>query len=120
MRRLLLAAALAVSALTVSACSPMASEPATVADKTKLDEQSMLSAETLYYSTNVLAQIAFDTGKLTTDQREKVKAADNKAYKALGALRAAYRAGNSTSYYKALAELMTASDQVTALTGGLK
>lgn len=120
MRRLLLAAALAASALTVSACSPMASEPATVADKTKLDEQSMLSAETLYYSGNTLAQIAFDTGKLTADQRAKVKAADNKAYSALLTLRAAYRAGNSKSYFEALSELLKASAEITTLTGGVK
>ena len=121
MRRLLFSIALACSALSVAACQPVSDSlqtgPVSTADATKLDEQTMLSAESLYLATNTLAQTAFDLGRLSVDQRAKVKAADQKAYNALLVLRSAYRAGNASSYFAALGELTKASEQVSAIIG---
>lgn len=112
MRRFLMAVALAASSLSVSACATLGAEPAAVADTTKADEQAMLAAENVYLAANNLAQFSFDLNVLNADQRAKVKAADNKAYSALLAVRAAYRAGNSKNLVAALNELNTFAEEI--------
>lgn len=115
MRRMLLAAALAVSSLTVTGCATLAAEPAAIADTTKTDERAMLAAENAYLAANNLANLAFDLNVLTPDQREKVKASDRDAYAALLKMRTAYRAANSKSLLAALNELNVLVEDILAV-----
>jgi hypothetical protein len=115
MRRMLLAAALAVSALTVSGCATLAAEPAAISDTTRADEQAMLAAENVYLAANNLANFAFDLNVLNPEQRERVKAADRDAYAALLRVRAAYRAANSKSLVAALNELNVLVEDILAV-----
>lgn len=83
--------------------------PNTVADRTTLDERAAIGVELAYQAA---AQLALSTGAA---KREDVKAADRKAYAAVKAVRAAYSAGNASSYptaaiaaHEAVAALLTA------------
>lgn len=66
--------------------------PPTVADATTLDERAAIAVELAYQAG---AQLALTTGAA---KRENVKAADRRAFAAVKAVRAAYGAGNATSY----------------------
>ena len=112
---------MALSAMSLTACSPTTSligaSPVAMADTTKLDEQLMLGAESLYASANQLAFIAVDVGRLTPEQQIKLKGFDNAAYNALLAARSAYKAGNSSDYFKAIGALTNAANQISTIAG---
>jgi hypothetical protein len=112
---------LVAAALSLAACTPAildsGQSPSSVADSTVIDEKAMLGLETLYLSANQLAQTALDLGIVKGDEsRAEVKEADRKAYNALLAARAAYRAGNSRSFSEATADLAGLTDQIRLLT----
>lgn len=105
MKRLVLPALLALSAC---AAQPIPA-PATVSERTTLDERAAIAAELAY-------QAAANTMLVTgAAKRPAVKLADVRAYAAVLAVRSAYRAGNAESYLtaardaqSALASLLTA------------
>ncbi len=108
MKRILIAAALALSACATIPAIPPA--PASVANASTLDEQTALAVELAYQAaaTAVLA-----TGLAT---KPAVKAADRKAYAAVKAVRAAYDTGNASSYATAAVTARTAlTDLLTAI-----
>lgn len=80
-------------ALAVASCGPATvPPPATVSDATTLDERAAIAVELAYQAG---AQLALTTGAAKT---ERVKAADRRAFAAVKAVRAAYRAGNASTY----------------------
>lgn len=118
--RLLFKSLALAAVMAASACTPAIMDtgaPVEIADKTKLDEQGMLSAESLYTAANNLAGLALDVGALNADQRARLKIADNRAYGALLTLRSAYRAGNSSGYFRAVGELTDAVNQINLIVG---
>jgi len=97
--------------LALASCTSLGipMSPATVADRTTLDERAAIGVELAYQAA---AQVALATGAAKSD---KVKAADRRAYAAVKAVRAAYSAGNASSYptaaiaaHEAVAALLTA------------
>lgn len=108
MKRLLIIAA----ACSLSGCAGlsamMAPPPATVANQTVLDERVASLAELAYQGAAEAILTRNSLKPYSEEQKEAVKAADRKAYEALVGVRAAYRAGNASSYQMAAAEAQSA------------
>ncbi|WP_343518081.1 hypothetical protein [Sphingomonas sp.] len=97
--------------LALASCNVVGTLPAPnmVADRATLDERAAIGVELAYQAA---AQVALASGAAKT---ERVKAADRRAYAAVKAVRAAYSAGNASSYptaaiaaHEAVAALLTA------------
>jgi len=106
----------ALAALALSACAPLQlpiamsalPPPAAAAQRTTLDEQGLTALELAYKGGRMAAEAGVDLGFIRGEVALKVASLDDKAFKALGAARAAYRAGNAASYDAALREGGTA------------
>ena len=106
-RRLIFGAALAA---TLSGCGALPlltglsapPPPVTVADRTMLDEQALTALELAYKGGRMAAEAGVDLGLIRGEVALKVARIDEQAFTALGAARAAYRAGNAASYSNAL------------------
>ena len=104
MKRLLLIPLL----LALSACGGLTgllgapanlpASPSAIANTTKLDEQAALGVELAYQAANRATYFAAKAGVLSPDAKLRAAELDNTAYKAVLATRAAYDAGNATSY----------------------
>lgn len=102
---------LAALALSLSACATFQHIPAApveVADKTTLDERGAIAAEVSYKAFRTAVEFATDAGMLTGANAARAAHFDNLAYAAVGAARAAYRAGNAESYKTAVDEALKA------------
>lgn len=82
--------------------------PATHANATVLDEKLAIGAELSYQAVTQAVLSANAVRPFSDSAKERIKAADRKAYEALVAVRAAYRAGNASSYSMAAAEAQSA------------
>lgn len=115
---------LAVAALTActipAGTGSIPSAPVVAADKTVLDEKAALGAELAYQAARTAAELAVDAGLIKGETARKVADADNRAYRALGAARAAYRAGNASSYSAALDEARAAVSEILSLVKGVR
>jgi hypothetical protein len=111
-----LAIALALG-LTGCATTTVPVAPVEVADRVGLDEQGALSAELAYKAARTAVELGVDAGVIRGERATQIAALDRKAYSALTAVRAAYRAGNAASYSAALTEARTAITTLLALTG---
>lgn len=115
MKRLLIAVSLA---LVLPGCTPGAiNSPGSVANATVLDEQSALGAELAYKAARIAMETAVDAGLIKGARATQVAALDNRAYAAVVAVRAAYRAGNASAYTTAAIEARRA---VTGLLSAIK
>ena len=92
--------------------------PATYANATVLDDKIALAIELGYQATAQAILLANDLRPFSPELRDRVKAADRKAYEAVLAVRAAYRAGNANSYAMAAAEAQAAVAALLQLIGG--
>ena len=109
--------------LVLSACAPLGilaglaqpPPPVTLADRTTLDEQGLLGLELAYKGGRMAAEAGVDLGLIRGEVALKLAALDDKAFRALGAARAAYRAGNAASYTTALGEGQAAITGILAL-----
>jgi hypothetical protein len=101
-KRFLFAGALALS-LPGCAGLPFTS-PVAVADRTTLDEQSLLALELAYKAARLAVETGVDAGLIRGELAKRVASLDNRAFAALKAARGAYRAGNSSDYSVALSE----------------
>lgn len=115
MRRLLIAAAL-VFALPACTTLPIAG-PGPVAEATALDEKVAVSVELAYRAARVAMETGVDAGLIKGARATQVAGLDNRAYAAVLAVRAAYKAGNAASYATAAVEAQTA---VSAMLGAIK
>lgn len=102
MKRLLVASL----ALALSACATLPTSlptnPAAVADTTKLDEQAALSVELAYQAAAQAVLVANRAGVIPASAKPAVAAADRGAYAAVQAVRAAYDIGNADDYATAV------------------
>ena len=89
--------------------------PVTVADRTVLDEQALTALELAYKGGRIAAEAGVDLGFIRGEVAVKVAQIDDRAFKALGAARAAYRAGNAESYASALRDGQSAITTLLAL-----
>lgn len=112
---LALAAPLALSGCATVGNLPEA--PVEVADSTVLDEQSMLAIEVAYKAAGLAIEAAVDAGIIRGEAATRVASLDRGAYEAVLAVRAAYRAGNATSYANALTEARSAVSGLLDLAG---
>lgn len=106
MRKIVFAAALALS---LAGCATLGSPtnllppaPAEVADRTVVDEQGAIAVELAYKAFRTAVEAATDAGWIAGDKATQVAALDRRAYSATLAVRAAYSAGNATSYALAI------------------
>lgn len=112
MRKLLLAVALAC-APALAGCSTtglpsVPTAPAQVADRTVLDEQVGAGVELAYQAFRTALEVATDAGLIRGARATQVAALDNRAYTAVQAVRAAYRAGNANGYAAAATDARAA------------
>lgn len=91
--------------------------PATVADKTVLDEQAALGIELAYKAARLAGETAVDAGLLKGAAASKAAALDNKAFLAVATVRQAYRTGNAASYREALVSARTVITDLIAVRG---
>lgn len=100
------------ASMALASCAAHIPSPSTVANATVLDEDLGIGAEVAY---TTAAKLGTALAKGGVIDREQFKAADARAYRALLALRAAYRAGNATNYLSAAAEVYATVAEIRAL-----
>lgn len=96
----------------LSALSQLPPAPVTAANQTVIDEQAAISVELAYQAAARAVSLAVDLGVLRGEAASRVAELDRRAYRAVLTARAAYDAGNATSYGAALA---TARAEITAM-----
>lgn len=110
-----LKAALVLALCTpLHACETFADGPKAVADTSVADERAVIALELAYTSATRAGTTLARAGIIDA---ERFKELDRKAYTALQAVRAAYRAGNSDGYALAVTELETAIREINNLLG---
>ena len=109
MKKLLLAAALAVLPLGGCATIPV---PGAVADQIVMDEQGRITAGLLYVTASRLGNALCPSG---SGCRRDFQQLDAVAYSALERVRAAYAAGNADDYRQAYVELQRAVSGINLL-----
>lgn len=110
MKRLIIAAALAVAG-----CTTLPTAPSYVAEQTVLDERGAIAVELAYKAARMAVEAATDAGAIRGETAARFAELDNQAYGAVRAARSAYRAGNAASYEAALTEARGAVAQLLAL-----
>jgi hypothetical protein len=108
MRSMWVVLLLAAMCSYLTACGPLPS-PRSATSQTVLDEKLAIGAEASYQTANLIGSGLVSVGVLTVD---KFKTLDNAAYTALEAVRAAYDAGDASSYAAALARLKSAVQDI--------
>lgn len=124
MRKLLLT--LCALALPLGACvpaetapsTPSVTAPATYADKTKADEQAVVTAELSYKAFRTLVETGVKSGAIKDQTAGVFARIDNQLYTALQAVEAAYAAGNSENLTAAIARFNYVLDLGNKTLGG--
>lgn len=93
--------------------------PVTVADRTTIDEKTVIAFEKSVTLAANLATIAVKAGAIRGDNLDRLSALEVQAKGAVRRVRAAYAAGNATSYKAAIADLSTALDGLSSLIPGV-
>lgn len=104
MFRLFAAALLSLSLVGCGMLTTSPGAPSEYAEQTTLDERAALSVELAYKAARLALEVAVDSGALTGNAAATAAEADRRAYAAVQAVRAAYRAGNAESYDVAITE----------------
>lgn len=116
-----LIAVLAILSLPLASCAslaPVAVGPGVVASQTALDEKTLLAVELGYKGARTAMELAVDLGRLKGENAGKAQVFNRRAYAAVLAMRAAYRAGNSSTWLDAYAEAQAAIAGILSLSGG--
>jgi hypothetical protein len=110
MKKLLLLLAL-LFAVPLTACANLPTiptSPGQVADSTKLDEQTAVTAHLAYKSWRLAVETSVNAGLIKGQLAAHVAQLDNQLYSALQAVDAAYASGNATNYAAAVGAFNTA------------
>lgn len=113
MRKLFLAVALASVSLT-GGCATLGS-PSAVASVTTVDEKLYLSALTGYTAASTMGRTLAKTHFIDVAEFKRL---DAQAYAGVQVMKAAYAAGNRSSFYAAEADVKRLVASITALTEG--
>ena len=97
--------AAAVLSASLPGCSTIPASPATVSDRTILDERVGIGAELAYTTATKLGTVLATAGLI---DKEKFKALDRDAYTSLRAVRAGYQAGNAKVYADSITRVQEA------------
>ena len=118
MKRILLVVlgALALAGCSFGSLASMPPAPAELSNRTVLDEQAALAVELAYKATRLAGETALDAGLIKGDTARRLADIDMRAYSAVLAVRAAYRAGNAESYAQALTHARAVIAEVVAAT----
>lgn len=119
-RAALRAVGVGCAALMLGACAGLgvsAPGPATIAERTTLDERGLLGAELAYKSARTLAEAGADAGLIGPKLAADIAQVDAKLYGALKRAREAYAAGNAATFEGALAEAAPLITELWALVG---
>ncbi len=112
---------LIVGAILLAGCETVPSvplAPATVADRTIMDEKAASGFELAYATARTLGELAVDTGRLKGERAAQVQMLNRRAYAALQVIRTAYRSGNSDTWLAATADFQAAVGQINSLAKG--
>lgn len=101
----------------LSALTQLPPAPAAAANRTVLDEQAAISVELAYQAAARAVSLAVDLGLIRGEAAARVAELDRRAYRAVLTARAAYDAGNATSYGAAVA---TARAEIAAMIDAAK
>lgn len=109
----LLSACAAMSAIptAVGALPTIIGGPVTISDRSTIDETAGRAIELAYKAARTVAEVAVDAGILKGERAAQVQVLNRRAYNAVLAARAAYRAGNESSWIRASGEARTAIEQ---------
>lgn len=99
--------ALALCATSLSGCAVVPA-PATLANSTKVDEQSINTLELAYKTWRLAAETGINAGYIKGKLATRVAALDNQLYATLTAAESAYAGGNAADYNSAVANFNTA------------
>lgn len=118
MKKLILAIALCTSALPLTACSTsIVPAPVEVSDRVVLDERIAVSVELAYKAARTAVELAVDAGLVKGERAATLAVLDRKAYTAVVAVRAAYKAGNAASYNDAVLQAQVAISSINSILG---
>lgn len=120
MKKCLTIALGALLVLSLPGCASLAglmAWPAAVANQTALDEQGAIGVELAYKASRTAMEVAVDAGLLKGPRAAQMADLDNRAFAAVTGVRAAYRAGNASNYYVAIADARAA---ITAMLAAVK
>ncbi len=120
MKHIALFAALALAACQTGAPVNILPIPVTIADRTVADEQVASGLELGYKAFRVALELGVDTGAIKGARATLAASADQRAYTALLAARAAYRTANAPSYIAAAREANAAIASGIAAVKGAK
>ena len=104
-----------IAALTLASCGPLNTlppPPSAVADATKLDENVGRAATNAYTAASTLGRQLALAHQI---DKAKFKKLDQKGYDLVLAIRAAYEAGNATSYADLIVKLNATVAQIKGL-----
>lgn len=110
MRKLIFAAvaSLALAGCTTTGVPNVPTSPGAIADTTVLDERGAIAVESAYRAAGLALETAVDTGLLRGSAATRAATLEQRAYDAVLAARAAYDAGNASSYADALVKARAA------------
>ncbi len=115
MKILALSAALALSACTVPITSPIViPTPVSYAQRTAVDEQVAVNAESAYKAFRLALELGVDSGVLRGPRATVAAMADQRAYAALRVFRQAYRTANAKDFLAAARSANIAVEQAIA------
>lgn len=105
----MVAAALALAGCVSEGLNSIPASPGSVASQTVLDEKGAIAVETAYTAAAKAAALAIRTGVVSDPNTvRRIGELDNRAYASVKATRAAYNAGNASSYLMAFNQANTA------------
>ncbi len=114
MKRFIFALVLPLALANSGGCSSIPSSPSAVASTTVLDEKGAIGIELAYTAAARGSIVAIRSGAITNPATiARIGQLNEKAYAAVKAARAAYRAGNATGYLTAFNEAKSAIADVT-------
>ncbi len=120
MKLLIIAVALALSACGATS-GPLANiptAPVALADRTAADEQVAIGVEGGYKAFRLAVELGVDTGVIKGTRAALAASADQRAFAALQALRAAYKTANAADYLTAARSANSAIAQGIAVVKG--
>lgn len=118
MKRLLIAASVALALPACADVSSIPTSPGQIAGASVLDEKVGIAVEEAYRASRVAMEFAVDAGLLTGARATQARELNQRAFAATQAVQRAYAAGNATDYATGTTEAIAAVRALLALLKG--